>query len=52
MLGFFKSVMGMFTSFSERQIKACSALLLLELCSSPQLVIIHDLVIPDERQVH
>ena len=53
-LFFFKSVMGMFTWFSERQIKACSALLLLdgELCSSPQHVIIHDLVIPDERQVH
>lgn len=51
---FFKSVKGMFTQFSERQTKPCSALHLLdgELCSSTQHVIIHDLVIPDERPVH
>lgn len=51
---FFKSVRGMFIWFSERQIKACSALLLLdgEIRSSPQHVIIHDLAIPDERQGH
>lgn len=51
---FLKSVRGMFIWFSERQIKACSALLLLdgEIRSSPQHVIIHDLAIPDERQGH
>lgn len=53
-LGFLKSVKDMFKWFSERQLKPCSALLFLDgqLCSSPQHVIIHDLVIPDERQVH
>lgn len=51
---FLKSVRGTFIWFSERQIKACSGLLLLdgEICSSPQHVIIHDLAIPDERQGH